>query len=158
MDEAALAEDVDIDPERRRQILLAEASVERWTHWEALGIPWNAPASAAKDAYIERVRQQFGAAIQRVAFAAARGISANYHFDSCCLDNRGRVISAIIRDHEDAVIGAELGLNVPDGGKYSPSLVVSGNDERDHRPLTRRVTGAYRRPARGISLMPKMLL
>ncbi len=56
MDEAALAEDVDIDPERRRQILLAEASVERWTHWEALGIPWNAPASAAKDAYIERVK------------------------------------------------------------------------------------------------------
>jgi curved DNA-binding protein CbpA len=56
LDEAALAEDVDIDPERRRQILLAEASLERWTHWEALGIPWNAPASAAKDAYIERVK------------------------------------------------------------------------------------------------------
>jgi tetratricopeptide (TPR) repeat protein len=56
LDEAALAEDVDIDAERRRQILLAEASLERWTHWEALGIPWNAPASAAKDAYIERVK------------------------------------------------------------------------------------------------------
>jgi tetratricopeptide (TPR) repeat protein len=56
LDEAALAEDVDIDPERRRQILVAEASVERWTHWEALGIPWNAPASAAKDGYIERVK------------------------------------------------------------------------------------------------------
>ncbi len=56
LDEAALAEDVEIDPERRRQILLAEASLERWTHWEALGIPWNAPASAAKDAYLERVK------------------------------------------------------------------------------------------------------
>ncbi len=56
LDEAALAEDVEIDPDRRRQILLAEASLERWTHWDALGIPWNAPASAAKDAYIERVK------------------------------------------------------------------------------------------------------
>ena len=56
MDQAALAEDVDIDPERRRQILLAEASLERWTHWEALGIPWNSPVAAAKDAYIERVK------------------------------------------------------------------------------------------------------
>ena len=48
LDEAALAEDVDIDPERRRQILLAEASLERWSHWEALGLPWNAPAAAAR--------------------------------------------------------------------------------------------------------------
>lgn len=56
MDQAALAEDVDIDPERRRQILLAEASAERCTHWEALGIPWNAPASAAKDAYLEKAK------------------------------------------------------------------------------------------------------
>ncbi len=56
LDEAALAEDVDIDAERRRLILLAEASLGRWTHWEALGIPWNAPASAAKAAYIERVK------------------------------------------------------------------------------------------------------
>lgn len=56
LDEAALAEDVDLDPERRRQILLAEASLERWTHWEALGIPWNAPAAAAKDAYLERAK------------------------------------------------------------------------------------------------------
>ncbi len=56
MDEAALAEDVDIDPERRRQILLAEASLDRWTHWDALGIPWNAPVSAAKEAYLERAK------------------------------------------------------------------------------------------------------
>jgi tetratricopeptide (TPR) repeat protein len=56
LDEAALAEDVDIDPERRRLILLAEASLERWTHWEALGIPWNAPVAEAKAAYIERAK------------------------------------------------------------------------------------------------------
>jgi tetratricopeptide (TPR) repeat protein len=57
VDEAALAEDgVDLDAERRRQILLAEASLERWTHWEALGLPWNAPAADAKAAYIERVK------------------------------------------------------------------------------------------------------
>ncbi len=53
LDEAALAEDVDIDPARRRQILLAEASLERWTHWEALGLSWNAPVAAVKTAYID---------------------------------------------------------------------------------------------------------
>jgi tetratricopeptide (TPR) repeat protein len=56
LDEAALAEDVDIDSERRRLILTAEASLERWTHWEALGIPWNASVSEAKAAYIERAK------------------------------------------------------------------------------------------------------
>ena len=57
VDVAALAEDgVDLDAERRRQILVAEASLERWTHWDALGIPWNAPVAAAKAAYIERVK------------------------------------------------------------------------------------------------------
>jgi tetratricopeptide (TPR) repeat protein len=54
LDEAALSEDVEIDPERRRQILLAEASLERWTHWEALDVAWNAPVAAVKDAYIAR--------------------------------------------------------------------------------------------------------
>ncbi|HET8541954.1 MAG TPA: tetratricopeptide repeat protein [Anaeromyxobacter sp.] len=56
LDQAALAEDVDIDPERRRAILIAEASLERWTHWEALGIAWNAPAAAAREAYLDRVK------------------------------------------------------------------------------------------------------
>src|SRR5262245_13735696 len=68
--------------------------------------------------------------LQRITFAAARGISANWHFDPCCLDHRGSVISAIIREHEDAIIGSELGLNVPDGGKYSRPLVMSGNEDR----------------------------
>ncbi len=56
MDEAALAEDVDIDAERRRRILEAEESVDRWTHWEALGLEWNAPTAAVKAAYIELVK------------------------------------------------------------------------------------------------------
>ena len=56
LDGAALAEDVDLDPERRRQILVAEASLDRWTHWDALGLAWNAPVSAAKAAYIELVK------------------------------------------------------------------------------------------------------
>jgi curved DNA-binding protein CbpA len=55
-DRAALSEDVDLDVERRKQILFAEAGVGRWTHWEALGLPWNAPAEAAKAAYVERVK------------------------------------------------------------------------------------------------------
>ncbi len=55
-DQAALAEDVELEPERRREILAAEASLERWSHWEALGVVWNAPVAALKDAYIERVK------------------------------------------------------------------------------------------------------
>jgi curved DNA-binding protein CbpA len=51
-----LSEDVEIDVERRKEILFAEAQLVRWTHWEVLGIPWNAPASAAKEAYRERVK------------------------------------------------------------------------------------------------------
>jgi hypothetical protein len=67
--------------------------------------------------------------LQRIAFAAARWIRANYHFDPCCLDNRSRVIGAIVHDHEDAVIGSELSLNIPDGAKYSHPLVVSRNED-----------------------------
>ena len=66
--------------------------------------------------------------LQRIALAAAHRISTHRHFDACCLDNRGSVIRAIIGDHEDAVVGSELGLNVPDGGKYSHSLVMGGNE------------------------------
>lgn len=55
-DRAALSEDVDLDVERRKQILFAEAGIGRWTHWEALGLPWDAPAAAAKAAYLERVK------------------------------------------------------------------------------------------------------
>jgi curved DNA-binding protein CbpA len=53
---AALSEDVELDVERRKEILFADAHLDRWSHWEILGIPWNAPAAAAKAAYLEKVR------------------------------------------------------------------------------------------------------
>lgn len=55
-DPSALAEDVDLDAARRREILLADGQLGRWTHWEVLGLPWNAPAAAAKAAYLEKVK------------------------------------------------------------------------------------------------------
>ena len=65
--------------------------------------------------------------LQCIALAAAHRIGTHRHFDACCLDNCGSVISAVIGDHEDAVVGSELGLNVVDGGKYSHPLVMGGN-------------------------------
>jgi curved DNA-binding protein CbpA len=53
---ADLSEDVDLDADRRKEILFADANLARWTHWEVLGLPWNAPAAAAKTAYLERVK------------------------------------------------------------------------------------------------------
>jgi curved DNA-binding protein CbpA len=55
-DEAALREDVDLDLERRKRILFAEAKADGWSHWEALGIPWNAAAADARSAYLELVK------------------------------------------------------------------------------------------------------
>src|SRR5205823_2372029 len=69
------------------------------------------------------------AELQRIALAAARRISANRHFDARRLTYRGSIIRTVIGDHEDAVVGPELGLNVPDGRKYSRSLVMSGNED-----------------------------
>jgi curved DNA-binding protein CbpA len=51
-----LSEDVDLDTERRKEILFAEANLARWSHWDALGIPWNASAAEAKAAYLEKVK------------------------------------------------------------------------------------------------------
>ncbi len=53
---AELSEDVDLDPERRKLILDAESRVGKGTFWEALGLPWNAPAPAVKAAYLERAK------------------------------------------------------------------------------------------------------
>jgi tetratricopeptide (TPR) repeat protein len=50
---ADLAEDVDLDVGRRKEILFAEAHLANWTHWQVLRIPWNAPASAARASYLE---------------------------------------------------------------------------------------------------------
>jgi curved DNA-binding protein CbpA len=53
---ADLSEDVDLDMDRRREILHAEAELDRWTHWQVLGLPWNATADAAREAYREKVK------------------------------------------------------------------------------------------------------
>jgi curved DNA-binding protein CbpA len=55
-DPAALAEDADLDVPRRKEILFAEASLSRWTHWELLGIPWDATADQVKAAYLEKAK------------------------------------------------------------------------------------------------------
>jgi tetratricopeptide (TPR) repeat protein len=55
-DPATLAEAVDLDVERRKAILYAEASLADWTHWEVLGLPWNASVEAVRAAYIEQVK------------------------------------------------------------------------------------------------------
>jgi curved DNA-binding protein CbpA len=53
---ADLSEDVELDLERRKAILHAEARLPTSSHWEVLGLPWNAPAAAAKAAYLEAVK------------------------------------------------------------------------------------------------------
>jgi len=51
-----LSEDVDLEVERRKQILFADAHLARWTHWEVLDIPWNAACAAARAAYLDHVK------------------------------------------------------------------------------------------------------
>lgn len=53
---ADLAEDVDLDPDRRKDVLFAEAKLQAWTHFEVLGLPWNAPVEAVRAAYVEKVK------------------------------------------------------------------------------------------------------
>ena len=53
---ADLAEEVDLDLERRKEILYADACLGSATYWEVLGIPWNAPSDAARAAYLEKVK------------------------------------------------------------------------------------------------------
>ncbi|BDG08249.1 J domain-containing protein [Anaeromyxobacter paludicola] len=56
VDEAALYEPVDLPLELRREILELEARV-RGTHWEVLGLAWNAGPAEARAAYLERIRR-----------------------------------------------------------------------------------------------------
>lgn len=53
---ADLAEDVDLDVEQRKQILYLHAKLGSWTHWQVLGIPWNASADQVREAYRERAK------------------------------------------------------------------------------------------------------
>ncbi len=52
---ADLAEDVDVDVDRRKAILHAEARLGR-SHWEVLGVPWNASPDAVKAAHLDQVK------------------------------------------------------------------------------------------------------
>ncbi|HEX9241191.1 MAG TPA: tetratricopeptide repeat protein [Anaeromyxobacter sp.] len=54
--DADLTEDVDLGVERRKEVLFADGHLATWTHWQALGIPWDAPAGAAKAAYLGLVK------------------------------------------------------------------------------------------------------
>jgi tetratricopeptide (TPR) repeat protein len=53
---ADLAEDVDLDLERKKEILYLDARLAGATYWEILGVPWNAPVAAAKGAYLDKVK------------------------------------------------------------------------------------------------------
>jgi tetratricopeptide (TPR) repeat protein len=53
---ADLAEVVDLDLDRRKTILFAEAHLAEWTHWQVLGLPWNASVDEVRAAYIEQVK------------------------------------------------------------------------------------------------------
>ena len=55
-DPADLAEAVDLDEARRKEILFAEAGLPTWTHWQVLGLEWNAPPEAVRSAYLDKVK------------------------------------------------------------------------------------------------------
>jgi tetratricopeptide (TPR) repeat protein len=51
-----LAEAADLDVDQRKAILFAEAKLGEWTHWQVLGLPWNASVEAVRAAYIDQVK------------------------------------------------------------------------------------------------------
>ena len=53
---ADLAEAVELDVDRRKLILFSEAKLAEWTHWQVLGLPWNASVEAVRAAYIDQVK------------------------------------------------------------------------------------------------------
>jgi tetratricopeptide (TPR) repeat protein len=53
---ADLSEAGDLDVERRKIILFAEAKLAEWSHWQVLGLPWNAGVEAVRAAYIDKVK------------------------------------------------------------------------------------------------------
>jgi curved DNA-binding protein CbpA len=57
LDPEALAEDVDIPLDLRREILILDSRLERTTHHELLGIGRRATADEARSAYLDRVKR-----------------------------------------------------------------------------------------------------
>jgi tetratricopeptide (TPR) repeat protein len=53
---ADLAEDVDLPLEAKKEILYLHGRLSKLDHWQVLGLRWNAPAAAARTAYIEKVK------------------------------------------------------------------------------------------------------
>jgi tetratricopeptide (TPR) repeat protein len=53
---ADLAEAADLDLDQRKAILFADAKLSEWTHWQVLGLPWNASVEAVRAAYIDQVK------------------------------------------------------------------------------------------------------
>jgi tetratricopeptide (TPR) repeat protein len=53
---ADLSESTDLDLDRRKLILYSEAKLAEWTHWQVLGLPWNASVEAVRAAYIDQVK------------------------------------------------------------------------------------------------------
>ena len=53
---ADLAEAVDLDVEQRKQILFVHGHLQSWTHWQLLGIPWNAEADQVREGYREKAK------------------------------------------------------------------------------------------------------
>jgi len=51
-----LTEDVDVDVDRRKEILFVHAHLGEWDYWKLLGIHWNAGVEEARAAYRERVK------------------------------------------------------------------------------------------------------
>jgi curved DNA-binding protein CbpA len=52
-----LAEDVDLPPALRREILDLEARLEHMTHYEALGLRWGADGESARSAFLDRAKR-----------------------------------------------------------------------------------------------------
>jgi tetratricopeptide (TPR) repeat protein len=53
---AELAEDVELPPELKKEILFLHARLGGFDHWQVLGVAWNAPVAAVRAAYVEKVK------------------------------------------------------------------------------------------------------
>jgi tetratricopeptide (TPR) repeat protein len=52
-----LAEDVDLPLDVKKDILYLYAHLGTWTHWQVLGVAWNASPAEVRAAYVEKVRR-----------------------------------------------------------------------------------------------------